>query len=186
MDMTMTDSAATDSAATANELQEGRVVSIAGPVIDAEFPRGALPEINTALEFDVHLEGETITVLAEVAQQLGNGRVRAICMKPTDGLVRGAAVRNTGHGIQVPVGDKVLGNVWNVWGEALDTQPEGLDELERWDIHRPAPAFADLAPKKVMFETGIKVIDLLTHTSRAARSACSVAPAWARPCSSPR
>jgi len=147
---------------TENELQDGRVVAIAGPVIDVEFPRGALPELNSAIEFTVELEGESTTVLAEVAQQLGNGRVRAICMKPTDGLVRGAAVRNTGHGIQVPVGDKVLGNVWNVWGEALDTQPEGLDEMERWDIHRPAPKFDALEPSARMFETGIKVVDLLT------------------------
>ncbi len=147
---------------TENELQNGRVVGIAGPVIDVEFPRGALPEINMALEFDVHLEGDTITVLAEVAQQLGDGRVRAVCMKPTDGLVRGAAVRNTGHGIQVPVGEKVLGNVWNVWGEALDTEPEGMDEVERWDIHRDAPTFDALEPSARMFETGIKVVDLLT------------------------
>ncbi|NKB39789.1 MAG: F0F1 ATP synthase subunit beta [Ilumatobacter sp.] len=147
---------------TENELQDGRVVAIAGPVIDVEFPRGALPELNSAVEFTVELEGQSTTVLAEVAQQLGNGRVRAICMKPTDGLVRGAAVRNTGHGIQVPVGDKVLGNVWNVWGEALDTQPDGLDEMERWDIHRPAPNFDALEPSARMFETGIKVVDLLT------------------------
>ncbi|WP_041299023.1 F0F1 ATP synthase subunit beta [Ilumatobacter coccineus] len=147
---------------TENELQSGRVVGIAGPVIDVEFPRGALPEINTALEFDVTLEGETIVVLAEVAQQLGNGRVRAVCMKPTDGLVRGAEVRNTGHGIQVPVGEKVLGNVWNVWGEALDTQPDGIESVERWDIHRDAPTFDALEPSARMFETGIKVVDLLT------------------------
>ena len=147
---------------TENELQDGRVVAIAGPVIDVEFPRGALPELNSAIEFTITLEGEETTVLAEVAQQLGDGRVRAICMKPTDGLVRGAPVRNTGHGIQVPVGDKVLGNVWNVWGEALDTQPEGIDEVERWDIHRPAPTFDSLEPSARMFETGIKVADLLT------------------------
>ncbi|MFT6291766.1 MAG: F-type H+-transporting ATPase subunit beta [Ilumatobacter sp.] len=147
---------------TENELQDGRVVAIAGPVIDVEFPRGALPELNSAIEFTIELEGVSTIVLAEVAQQLGNGRVRAICMKPTDGLVRGAAVRNTGHGIQVPVGEKVLGNVWNVWGEALDTQPEGIDELERWDIHRPAPTFDSLEPSARMFETGIKVVDLLT------------------------
>ncbi len=146
---------------TENELQEGRVVAIAGPVIDVEFPRGALPELNSAIEFTITLEGEETTVLAEVAQQIGEGRVRAICMKPTDGLVRGATVRNTGHGIQVPVGDKVLGNVWNVWGEALDTQPEGIDEMERWDIHRPAPTFDALEPSARMFETGIKVVDLL-------------------------
>jgi F-type H+-transporting ATPase subunit beta len=147
---------------TENELQDGRVVAIAGPVIDVEFPRGALPELNSAIEFIIELEGETTTVLAEVAQQIGHSRVRAICMKPTDGLVRGAAVRNTGHGIQVPVGDKVLGNVWNVWGEALDTQPEGIDDVERWDIHRPAPTFDALEPSARMFETGIKVVDLLT------------------------
>ena len=147
---------------TENELQDGRVVAIAGPVIDVEFPRSALPELNSAIEFTITLEGEETTVLAEVAQQLGDGRVRAICMKPTDGLVRGAPVRNTGHGIQVPVGDKVLGNVWNVWGEALDTQPDGIDEVERWDIHRPAPTFDALEPSARMFETGIKVVDLLT------------------------
>jgi F-type H+-transporting ATPase subunit beta len=147
---------------TENVLKEGRVVSIAGPVIDVEFPRGSLPELNSAVEFEVTLDGVTSTVLAEVAQQLGNGRVRAVCLKPTDGLTRGAAVRNLGHGIQVPVGEKVLGNVWNVWGEALDTQPDGLDEMERWDIHRPAPAFDTLEPSARMFETGIKVIDLLT------------------------
>jgi len=154
--MTMTESPAQ------NELQDGRVVAIAGPVIDVEFPRGALPELNSAVEFTVELEGESTNVLAEVAQQLGNGRIRAICMKPTDGLVRGAPVRNMGHGIQVPVGDKVLGNVWNVWGEALDTQPEGIEDVERWDIHRPAPMFDALEPSARMFETGIKVVDLLT------------------------
>ena len=150
--MTMTD----------NDLKDGRVVGIAGPVIDVEFPPGALPEINGALEFDVNTGDETFQVLAEVAQQLGEGRVRAICMKPTDGLVRGAPVRNLGHGIQVPVGEKVLGNVWNVWGQPLDTIPDDLDEMERWDIHRPAPTFDALEPSARMFETGIKVIDLLT------------------------
>ncbi|MFK8025930.1 MAG: F0F1 ATP synthase subunit beta, partial [Ilumatobacter sp.] len=147
---------------TQNELQDGRVVAIAGPVIDVEFPRGALPELNQAIEFTVELEGESTTVLAEVAQQLGDGRVRAICMKPTDGLVRGATVRNTGHGIQVPVGEKVLGNVWNVWGEALDVQLEDADSLERWDIHRPAPTFDALEPSARRFEPGINVVDLLT------------------------
>ena len=150
--MTMTDT----------DRKDGRVVGIAGPVIDVEFPRGALPEINTALEFTVTVDGTDIDVLAEVAQQLGEGRVRAVCMKPTDGLKRGTAVRNTGHGIQVPVGDKVLGHVWNVWGEALDAEPGYADDLERWDIHREAPAFDTLEPSAKMFETGIKVIDLLT------------------------
>jgi len=154
--MTMTESS------TGNDLKDGRVVGIAGPVVDVEFPRGALPELNSAVEFDITLEGETITVLAEVAQQLGEGRVRAVCLKPTDGLVRGATVRNLGHGITVPVGDKVLGHIWNVWGQPLDEAPEGFDQMERWEIHRDAPDFDALEPSARMFETGIKVIDLLT------------------------
>nr|WP_279586815.1 F0F1 ATP synthase subunit beta [Ilumatobacter fluminis] len=143
-------------------MQDGRVVGIAGPVIDVEFPPSALPELNTAVEFEVDIEGERQKVLAEVAQQLGNGRVRAVCLKPTDGLKRGTPVRNTGHGIQVPVGDKVLGHVWNVWGEALDEEPEGFDQMERWEIHREAPSFDALEPSARVFPTGIKVIDLLT------------------------
>ncbi len=143
-------------------LKDGRVVAIAGPVVDVQFPKDALPEINTALEFDIELDGETITVTAEVAQQLGDGRVRVICMKPTDGLRRNQPVRNLGHGIQVPVGDGVLGHVWNVIGEPLDTGgvvPGGIED--HWDIHRDAPAFDQLEPRAQMFETGIKVIDLL-------------------------
>ena len=144
------------------DLKDGRIVGIAGPVVDVEFPRGTMPELNSAVEFDITLEGQTITVLAEVAQQLGDGRVRAVCLKPTDGLVRGAPVRNLGHGITVPVGDKVLGHIWNVWGQPLDEAPEGFAEMERWEIHRDAPDFDALEPSARMFETGIKVIDLLT------------------------
>jgi F-type H+-transporting ATPase subunit beta len=141
-------------------LTSGRVVAIAGPVIDAEFPPEALPEINTALEFDVEMGGETKTVTAEVAQQLGGSRVRCICMAPTDGLRRGTVVRNTGRGIAVPVGDAVLGHVFNVLGKPLDIgELEGADDV--WDVHREAPAFDQLEVKAEMFETGIKVIDLL-------------------------
>jgi F-type H+-transporting ATPase subunit beta len=147
---------------TESDLKDGRVVGIAGPVIDVEFPRGALPELNTALEFTVIVDGTPVNVLAEVAQQLGEGRVRAVCMKPTDGLRRGTAVRNTGHGISVPVGDKTLGHVWNVWGDVLDGDNADFDSVERWEIHRHAPDFAALEPSKRVFETGIKVIDLLT------------------------
>jgi F-type H+-transporting ATPase subunit beta len=144
-----------------SQTKDGRVVAIAGPVIDAEFPPDALPEINMAVEVDIELEGETVTVTAEVAQQIGDSRVRAICLKPTDGLKRGTVVRNTGRGITVPVGDGVLGHVFNVIGESLDTEKvtEGIDE--RWEIHRDPPNFDDLEPKALMFETGIKVIDLL-------------------------
>src|SRR3954465_13901555 len=102
------------------ELKEGRVVAIAGPVVDVEFPPDSLPEINQALEMDVELEGDTITITAEVAQQIGESRCRVICMKPTDGLKRGTPVRNTGRGITMPVGDGVLGHVFNVIGEPLD------------------------------------------------------------------
>jgi F-type H+-transporting ATPase subunit beta len=150
------------STATATDLKEGRVVAIAGPVIDVEFPRGALPELNQALEFTITVDGKDIFVLAEVAQQLGHSRVRAVCMKPTDGLKRGTPVRNTGRGITVPVGDKTLGHVWNVWGECLDGDNAEFANAERWEIHRPAPDFAALEPSRRMFETGIKVIDLLT------------------------
>jgi F-type H+-transporting ATPase subunit beta len=144
------------------ELKSGKIISIAGPVIDAEFPPGALPEINTALEFDIIVDGEAQAVMAEVAQQLGDNRVRAIAMKPTDGLQRGAEVRNTGAGITVPVGDVTLGHVWNVIGEPLDVTADQVDIGDRWEIHRPAPAFDALEPSSQMFETGVKVIDLLT------------------------
>ncbi len=145
-----------------SDLKDGRVVAIAGPVIDVEFPRGALPELNTAVEMTITVDGVDIPVLAEVAQQLGGGRVRAVCLKPTDGLTRGTAVRNTGHGIRVPVGDRTLGHVWNVWGEVLDADNADFADIERWEIHRDPPAFDALEPSKRLFETGIKVIDLLT------------------------
>jgi F-type H+-transporting ATPase subunit beta len=141
-------------------LETGRVVAIAGPVVDVEFPPHALPEINHAVEMDLELDGVTITVTGEVAQQIGEGRVRCVCMKPTDGLVRGTVVRNTGRGISVPVGDAVLGHVFNVLGQPLDT--DNIGEIkERWDIHRNPPSFDQLEPRAQMFETGIKVIDLL-------------------------
>jgi F-type H+-transporting ATPase subunit beta len=145
-----------------SELKDGRIVAIAGPVVDVEFPSDALPEINTALEMDVELEGETITITAEVAQQIGDARVRAICLKPTDGLPRGAVVRNTGRGITVPVGEGVLGHVFNVIGEPLDVTVDELTGIDdRWEIHRDPPPFDELEPRKEMFETGIKVVDLL-------------------------
>ncbi len=143
------------------QLKDGRVVAIAGPVVDVEFPPDALPEINTAVEMDLEIEGATVTVTAEVAQQLGRGRVRAICLKPTDGLRRGTPVRNTGRGITMPVGQAVLGHVFNVIGETLDVESlEGVED--RWEIHRDPPPFDELEPKAQMFETGIKVVDLLT------------------------
>jgi F-type H+-transporting ATPase subunit beta len=152
--MTVTDAPAT--------LKSGKIISIAGPVIDAEFPPGSLPEINSALEFEVEIDGEITIIRAEVAQQLGDSRVRAIALKPTDGLKRGTEVRNTGQGITVPVGDVTLGHIWNVIGEPLDVAAEDINIGERWEIHRPAPSFDSLEPSSQMFETGVKVIDLLT------------------------
>ena len=146
----------------ATMLKTGMVVSIAGPVIDVEFPKGSLPEINSALTFDITIAGETINVVAEVAQQIGHSRIRAVAMKATDGLTRGTVVTNTGAGIQVPVGDVTLGHVWNVVGEPLDVPASEVNVTERWGIHRPAPDFDALEPSAKMFETGIKVIDLLT------------------------
>ena len=142
-------------------LTDGHIVGIAGPVIDAEFPTGELPQINTALEFDVEIDGTELTIVAEVAQQIGDSRVRAIAMKPTDGLTRGTVVRNTGAGISVPVGDSTLGHVFSVTGQGLD-DPTAGQVADRWEIHRPAPSFDSLEPKAQMFETGVKVIDLLT------------------------
>jgi F-type H+/Na+-transporting ATPase subunit beta len=144
------------------ELKDGRVVAIAGPVVDVEFPPDALPEINHAIDMEIELEGEAIRIVAEVAQQIGDNRVRAICMKPTDGLRRGTKVRNLGHGLQMPVGDGVLGHVLNVLGEPLDVSADQLTDIDdHWDIHREPPPFRELEPRSEMFETGIKVIDLL-------------------------
>src|SRR3954469_7075829 len=158
--MTITDP--TTAGAGGTELKDGRVVAIAGPVVDVEFPRGHLPEIHTAVEMTLTIEGNETIITGEVAQQIGDGRVRAICLKPTDGLTRGTIVRNLGRGLAMPVGDGVLGHVINVLGEPLDVPKLDNVESERWEIHRPAPAFDTLEPKRIMFETGIKVIDLLT------------------------
>ncbi len=151
----------TEEAPETQVLKEGRVVAIAGPVVDAEFPPDSLPEINHAVQFDIEIEGRTVVVTGEIAQQIGDNRVRVICLKPTDGLTRGTVVRNLGHGLQMPVGDVTLGHVWNVTGDCLDAEEPG-EVKERWDIHRQPPAFETLEPSAKMFETGIKVIDLLT------------------------
>jgi F-type H+/Na+-transporting ATPase subunit beta len=144
-----------------NEHAKGRVVRVIGPVVDVEFPPADLPEIFNALTVDVTLEDHTTTITCEVAQHIGDNTVRAIALKPTDGLVRGAPVENTGAPISVPVGEGVLGHVYNVLGEPLDTDASNIHADTRWPIHRSAPPFAELEPKKIMLETGIKVIDLL-------------------------
>ena len=140
----------------------GRVARVTGPVVDIEFPADSIPEIYNALKTDVTLGGITRTLTLEVAQHLGDNMVRAIALQPTDGLVRGAEVSDTGAPISVPVGDVTKGHVFNVLGEPLDVPKESLKITERWPIHRLAPPFDQLESKTEMFETGIKVIDLLT------------------------
>ncbi|MGH2825528.1 MAG: F0F1 ATP synthase subunit beta [Actinomycetota bacterium] len=139
---------------------EGRILAVTGPVIEVEFPPDGLPEIGFALTVERTIGGDTDVITAEVSQHVGESTVRAVCLKNIDGLVRGSVVTNTGAPISVPVGKAVLGHVYNVLGEPVDdsTLP---DDVERWPIHRNAPKFEDLEPKTEMFETGIKVIDLL-------------------------
>jgi F-type H+-transporting ATPase subunit beta len=143
----------------------GRVARVIGPVVDVEFPADAMPEIYNALEVDLGLGGDQsnmTTITLEVALHVGDNIVRAISMKPTDGLVRGAEVRDTGHAISVPVGDVTKGRVWSVTGQCLNQDESQFEVTERWPIHRKAPAFDQLEPKTEMLETGIKVLDLLT------------------------
>ncbi|MDX3581905.1 F0F1 ATP synthase subunit beta [Streptomyces europaeiscabiei] len=141
----------------------GRVARVIGPVVDVEFPVDAMPEIYNALHVEISdpaEAGKKKTLTLEVAQHLGDGLVRTISMQPTDGLVRQAAVTDTGTGISVPVGDFTKGKVFNTLGEVLNTDEQY--DGERWTIHRKAPNFDELESKTEMFETGVKVIDLLT------------------------
>jgi F-type H+-transporting ATPase subunit beta len=144
-----------------NQAMIGRVISVIGPVIDAEFAPDALPEIDYALKIRREgVEGQREIITAEVAHHIGHNRVRAICLQPTDGLQRGARVINTGAPITVPVGKEILGRVLNVVGEVIDKGPK-VEIKQEWPIHRDPPEFADLEPKTQMLETGLKVIDLL-------------------------
>ena len=141
----------------------GRISRIIGPVVDIEFPADQMPEQYNLLSTTVTLGGETKELNLEVAQHIGDSMVRAISLQPTDGLVRGSQVTDSGGPISVPVGDATLGHVFNTTGVCLNLKEgETLDVKERWGIHRTAPAFDQLESKTQMFETGIKVIDLLT------------------------
>ncbi|OLT45170.1 F0F1 ATP synthase subunit beta [Saccharomonospora sp. CUA-673] len=140
---------------------KGRIVSVTGPVVDVEFPRGHVPELNNALKVDIDFAELSKTVTLEVAQHLGDNLVRTISLAPQDGLVRGAEVTDTGAAISVPVGDKIKGHVYNALGECLDEPGYGAD-LERWSIHRNPPAFDQLEGRTQVLQTGLKVIDLLT------------------------
>ncbi|MCO7238121.1 MULTISPECIES: F0F1 ATP synthase subunit beta [unclassified Aeromicrobium] len=141
----------------------GRVARVIGPVLDIEFPSDAMPEIYNALTVDTQIEGREETLTLEVAQHIGDGLVRAISLRPTDGIVRGSVVTDTGAPISVPVGDQTLGKVFNTTGQVMNLEEgETFEVNERWGIHRKAPAFDQLESKTQMFQTGIKVIDLLT------------------------
>ncbi len=138
----------------------GRVVRVIGPVVDVEFAPEEMPEIFNALHVDRTLSEQTTTLTLEVAQHIGDNMVRAISMQPTDGLVRGSTVTDTGASISVPVGNATKGHVFNTLGKPLDV--ESIDADTYWPIHRSAPPYDQLESKTEMFETGIKVIDLLT------------------------
>jgi len=140
---------------------KGRIVSVTGPVVDVEFPRGAVPPLFNALKVEIEFEELRKTVTLEVAQHLGDNLVRTISLQPQDGLVRGSEVTNTGAAISVPVGEKVKGHVYNALGECLDEPGYGAD-FEKWEIHRKPPPFDQLEGRTQMLETGLKVIDLLT------------------------
>jgi F-type H+/Na+-transporting ATPase subunit beta len=141
----------------------GRVVQVIGPVIDVEFDSAELPEIYNALEIRAAGDngGPDIRLVAEVQQHIGRSQVRAVAMSSTDGLKRGMAVRDTGRAIAVPVGEAALGRILNVLGDPVDEQGDIPADVERWPIHRDAPHFTQLEPKTEIFETGIKVIDLI-------------------------
>ena len=140
----------------------GKIVQVIGPVVDVEFQPENLPELLTALEIKSEGNGgPPIRVIVEVQQHIGRNQVRAVAMSSTDGLVRGMPVVDTGGPISVPVGDAALGRILNVLGEPVDDGPPIPDDVERWPIHRDPPSFDQLEPKTEVFETGIKVIDLI-------------------------
>jgi len=143
------------------ELAQGSVVQVVGPVVDICFDKGNIPAIYNALTMNI---GEK-TLTVEVAQHIGDNTVRCIAMASTDGLTRGTPVTDTGKAISVPVGRKTLGRIFNVLGDPVDNKPAPQD-VEKWDIHRPAPEYSELSTSTEILETGIKVIDLICPYSK--------------------
>ena len=147
---------------TATATNVGKIVQIIGPVLDVEFQNDHLPELYNALEITGTTDaGTSIKVVVEVQQHIGRNQVRAVAMSSTDGVVRGMDAIDTGAAITVPVGAAALGRILNVLGEPVDNGPAIPADVERWPIHRKSPDFVDLEPKTEVFETGIKVIDLI-------------------------
>ena len=149
-------------AAEAKKGNFGKVIQVIGPVLDVEFESEHLPELYNALRIREKTDaGTDIDVVVEVQQHIGRNQVRAVAMSSTDAVVRGMNVEDTGGPITVPVGEAALGRILNVLGNPVDNGPPIPDTVERWPIHRPSPEFADLEPKTEIFETGIKVVDLI-------------------------
>ena len=155
--------------ATATEQTTGRVTQIIGSTFDAEFPEGQLPAIYNALKIDAEVMGLTVKLTGEVQQHLGGSRVRCVALGSTDGMVRGMEVVDTGASLSVPVGKETLGRVFNVLGETVDGRGP-VETEERWPIHRHAPPLDELSSKTEIFETGIKVVDLLTPFVRGGKA----------------
>jgi len=144
----------------------GRITQVIGPVIDVEFPDGNLPAIFNALTVsNPAISDQPGNLIVEVAQHLGEKTVRAVCMDVSDGLVRGMEVKDTGEGIKVPVGEGTLGRIMNVVGQPVDEKGP-IHSTTKYAIHRPAPPFTDQETQVQMFETGIKVVDLLAPYQR--------------------
>ncbi len=142
-------------------MNSGKVKRIFGPVVDIEFPEGKLPAINNAIKIEAPTPNGRISLMCEVHQHLGDSTVRTIALGPTDGLSRGLPAQDTGSPIKVPVGKPTLGRIFNVVGEPIDKKGEIPCEVERWIIHRKPPALEEQDTRYEIFETGIKVIDLL-------------------------
>jgi len=159
---------ATDGKATATT-HEGRIIQVIGSTFDAEFQEGHLPEIYNACKIDYQSDGTQIRLTGEVQQHLGGNRVRCVALGSTDGLVRGMTVIDTGKPVLVPVGKETLGRVFNLLGEPIDGRGP-VEAKEYRPIHSEPPLFSDLSPKSEIFETGIKVIDLLTPLVRGGKA----------------
>jgi len=147
----------------------GRIVQVIGSVFDVEFDEGHLPEIYNALKIDSEYKGVKIHLVGEVQQHLGGNRVRCVALGSTDGLVRGMPVVDTGGPVKVPVGKETLGRVFNLLGEPIDGRGP-VEAKEWWPIHREPPPLSEIVPKTEVFETGIKVIDLLTPLVRGGKA----------------
>ena len=155
--------------APAQDVNVGKVTQVIGSTFDVEFPESNIPAIYNAVRIDSEQKGLTLHLVGEVQQQLGGGKVRCVALGSTDGLVRGQDVVDTGGPVKVPVGTATLGRVFNMLGEPIDNRGP-VETQERWSIHREAPPVSELSTKTELFETGIKVIDLLTPFVRGGKA----------------